>query len=453
MKFIESIYSGSFRTFYIEDNNEELTITNSDGEIIEKNKDLIIEFNNKKYIYYPDIEYTRYSNLKVFKGVKSLLLISLETQKMNTRVLILITSKRYDALTHDKIIFLTNLIHTLKNRIILTELLENSVDRNLKLSSLFEIGNIINEPLKWGNFINRILSYSSKLLRTKFIYLYIFNKRNRLERYSLFEDTINVDTHTGFFPMINKDIIRELEGSKSYISISKDNKYKVVFLSLMVKNRLIGVIEGNVLNEYFLNNIEMILTFTKMVAISIENKKLIEENKAKRKSIESIINSLKQPIILINTSSEITDINSAAKHIFKINIEKPQDTKLTDVFVNKEFGKIFTNKGLKDFTFKVNQKHYYVNITHILNEDNNINGAILLFTDITAIKKIDSEIISDVSREIKVPISSIISGLNLISDKNFNLSKGDLDSAVDSIKEDFAKLMFTIDQLLTTAKT
>lgn len=134
-------------------------------------------------------------------------------------------------------------------------------------------------------------------------------------------------------------------------------------------------------------------------------------NRRNMQIISIITNSIQDPMVILNINGELEYANNRFKEWVNMSALKKitfQDVK------NEPLRKILEDALICESTRKkqleINQK-YYISTAHpIFNENDDFNGAVVLFHDITEIKKyqvLQKEFFGNVSHELKTPISAI----------------------------------------------
>ena len=127
--------------------------------------------------------------------------------------------------------------------------------------------------------------------------------------------------------------------------------------------------------------------------------------------ISIITNSIQDPMVILNINGELEYANNRFKEW--VNMSALKRVSFQEV-KNESLRKILEDALICETTRKkqleINQK-YYISTAHpIFNEREDFNGAVILFHDITDIKKYESlqkEFFGNVSHELKTPISAI----------------------------------------------
>ena len=134
-------------------------------------------------------------------------------------------------------------------------------------------------------------------------------------------------------------------------------------------------------------------------------------NRRNMQIISIITNSIQDPMVILNVNGDLEYANNRFKEWVKLSALKTvsfQDVK------HEQLRKILEDALICESTRKkqleINQKHYISTAHPIFNERDDFNGAVILFHDITDIKKYESlqkEFFGSVSHELKTPISAI----------------------------------------------
>lgn len=134
-------------------------------------------------------------------------------------------------------------------------------------------------------------------------------------------------------------------------------------------------------------------------------------NRRNMQIISIITNSIQDPMVILNINGELEYANNRFKEW--VNMSALKTVSFQDV-KNEPLRKILEDALICETTRKkqleINQK-YYISTAHpIFNARDDFNGAVIIFHDITDIKKYESlqkEFFGNVSHELKTPISAI----------------------------------------------
>lgn len=194
---------------------------------------------------------------------------------------------------------------------------------------------------------------------------------------------------------------------------------------------------------------------------------------AAKKYMETIINSINEPIIGLNNEMEILFINDEALNVLHLNREEvirksaqeislrndllrrlirelvdvPADNGSNKEREKKEPLKIYADN--KESFFQVK----YMEITRPGKDDVSMEkkGYVIMLKNITEFKELDSAkttFLSTISHELKTPIAAIMMSLQLLEDKRVGGLNSEQEDLANSIKENSERLLNIIDELL-----
>lgn len=187
--------------------------------------------------------------------------------------------------------------------------------------------------------------------------------------------------------------------------------------------------------------------------------KLLEE---KNKSL-AIVKSISDPLIVLDTNFKVILLNHACEYFF--------DAKETDA-LNKHFLEIIRIGDVFDHivqAYKTDEDKYIPNIislnignkefyfdtivTKVRDENHIVAGVVVLFQNITKLKKLDkvkSEFVYMISHEFKTPLTSIMMGTSLLKDRSlgeFTEKQAELLATIEDDTERLSALVSNIIQL------
>lgn len=209
--------------------------------------------------------------------------------------------------------------------------------------------------------------------------------------------------------------------------------------------------EIGILAKEFNNMTSRLYIFEK----SAKGKLLAEKNRS-----VTIVKSIPDPLIVLDSNYKIVLLNDACESFFDIKEEKTinkyllnsvRNTDLLDHIIEVIEKKCEINQ--KIIKFENNNKTFFFNVivTAAKDKELNINDIVVVFQDITKLKKLEnikSNFISTVSHEFKTPLNSIMLGTSLILDENVGELNDKQKEIIDTIKEDGDKLASLVINLL-----
>ena len=190
--------------------------------------------------------------------------------------------------------------------------------------------------------------------------------------------------------------------------------------------------------------------------MGIQLKEKIRTITSQKNELQAMLNSMTEPVILVDSSLKIREYNpSAVKYIFENNY--PAASNLLSVLNNVEITELAEstlNTGEyqeKIVCFNFEEETYYlVHVSFIENLENEMSGALIVLNNVSAMKhleKVRKDFVANVSHELKTPVTSIIGYVETImSGKNIEQSK--IDRFMDIISRQAGRLVNIIEDLL-----
>lgn len=206
--------------------------------------------------------------------------------------------------------------------------------------------------------------------------------------------------------------------------------------------------------------------FNKMTSRLIEFEKstkgmLIEE---RNKSI-AIIKSISDPVIVLDTYYRVILLNHASEVFFKINEDDALNKHFLEVMKNSEvydhiveaFASVEEKYRPKIISIHADDKEFFFDtiVTKVRDEASNIKGVVVLFQNVTKLKKLEkakTEFLSTISHEFKTPLTSIMMGVSLIKNDMLGSLNEKQQDIIDTIEDDSEKLTSLVNDVLQLSK-
>ena len=174
--------------------------------------------------------------------------------------------------------------------------------------------------------------------------------------------------------------------------------------------------------------------------------------------LESIINCTPNGLIAVNNSLETIIVNPYAVDIFQLP-QNHKNKKLTDLIQDESLCNLIEKTINEDCSFSEeftlhNPLRILKITTNTIKSNQNILGAILFIQDITEIKtiqKIGSEFVSNVSHELKTPLTSIRGFIETLKDGAINNPEV-ANKFLDIIDIEAERLFLLINDILTLSE-
>lgn len=194
----------------------------------------------------------------------------------------------------------------------------------------------------------------------------------------------------------------------------------------------------------------------------------LSEMMAGKKYMETVINSINEPIIGLNNEKIILFINDEALNVLNLKREDIVNQPAHELSLRNDLLRRLI-RGLLDFSSqKIEQKEplkiyadnkesyfqvKYIEINQFRSDGKTPEkkGDVILLKNITEFKELDSAkttFISTISHELKTPISTILMSLQLLEDKRIGTLNSEQIDLANSIKDNSERLLRIIGELL-----
>tara|TARA_B100000427_G_scaffold329551_1_gene346280 strand:+ start:11424 stop:14525 length:3102 start_codon:yes stop_codon:yes gene_type:complete len=306
--------------------------------------------------------------------------------------------KKIESLLHDK--------NKLTQKIYQDE--QSLNQRLIELTTLYETSNELSHSLnhieiieKISKSINKVLNYDSCSIFLK----KIFNKNE------LFV-TVGSNFHHTTIKLLTKSALNSIDSFFSTIinpntidikitKLNKKNSLKDKTIEshatvpLIFRDEIIGIItlESFKKNAFQKNELQFVHTLSNHIASTLGKIKIIRE--LEKSKIYSVIESIIEPVIILDQKHNINIINPKAATL--LNIDPNQNItqeKLIDLLAELRLLKLYqqvikTKQPIINEHANYNNKTFMVNISPVINKEYGYVGIIFLFRDITEIQQMD----------------------------------------------------------------
>ena len=242
------------------------------------------------------------------------------------------------------------------------------------------------------------------------------------------------------------------------------------YASKQISNPLVQLRKaaGNYIKTFQIKNLDLPKTNNKEIAILSRSFKLMaKEIKAKIDAItveknerESVLASLQEGLIVLDKNIKILSINDVAKEYLAFDLNPIEGKRALDIIKNKKMNKFFSKiknskskiieKEIKVFT---NKNRFFLFKGTSLISGGEQKGYLISINDITLVKqleKVRQDFVSNVSHELKTPITSIAGFLEVI--KSGEASKSQEKQFINKVLNQTNRMNNIIDDLLKLSK-
>ncbi|EIT85430.1 two-component sensor histidine kinase involved in phosphate regulation [Fictibacillus macauensis ZFHKF-1] len=146
--------------------------------------------------------------------------------------------------------------------------------------------------------------------------------------------------------------------------------------------------------------------------------KMTKSYASEQDRLKTLIENMGSGVILIDKNGSITIVNRAFKELFKEHTESWAGHLFHEVFPHKEIIDLVEDTFLMETNIRkqvvlpihIERKHFDVSSAPVLNNLGKLRGIVLVFHDITELKKLEQirkDFVANVSHELKTPVTSL----------------------------------------------
>jgi PAS domain S-box-containing protein len=208
-------------------------------------------------------------------------------------------------------------------------------------------------------------------------------------------------------------------------------------IPLLARGRLLGFLAlGSKLsgNEFYPEDLEILTMMANYMALAVENAVLYQEISLQKNYNENILRSIISGVIVVDKEGKITTFNKQAERILKLSASKVIGESIQRV--GSVFGDIMF-KALREGEVSirqeilnpVNKAPLGISTSLLKDEEGQIMGAIMVFTDLSRLKKLEeqvrylerqafwSQLASSMAHRVRNPLVAIRTFVNLFPQK------------------------------------
>lgn len=189
---------------------------------------------------------------------------------------------------------------------------------------------------------------------------------------------------------------------------------------------------------------------------------------AERKKFETVVNEISDGIIVVDRECRISLMNKAAEKIFNVDEREAAGKHFLEIIkdetafnllkgVLKGQGNQESYNDIPTIARTVGdmRRYYTVEVERIEGNDGKIDGAVLVFGDVTHFKEIDemkSDFVSTVSHEFRTPLTSIEMGIGLLLESRIAERGTKERELMEAINEETKRLKKLVNELLDLSR-
>jgi two-component system phosphate regulon sensor histidine kinase PhoR len=272
------------------------------------------------------------------------------------------------------------------------------------------------------------------------------------------------------------DLIREIliDDIKSYLFFFIILAFITIFLSWKLTSGIVKplekmtetagkISEGDLSQRIpvrkYNNEIENLAKMFNYMASELEEK--IGEISQEKNRIEAIMNSMVDGVIATDKDGKITLINPAAQEIFNIDKEQIKGKELISSLFSHRID-MYLERALEkkeSISREINyqnpdKKIIQATFIPLIDQEDNINGGVIVLTDITELRKLETvrnDFVANVSHELRTPLTSILGYLDTLIESDIKDQKI-RNKFLRIIKEETDRLSILIKDLLNLSE-
>ncbi|MDA3932019.1 MAG: ATP-binding protein [Tenericutes bacterium] len=190
-----------------------------------------------------------------------------------------------------------------------------------------------------------------------------------------------------------------------------------------IKNILINVNEGEyqeIINHNKFDETSSLIKEINKINHSISSN--ISSLKSEKRKTDFLLDHMNQGICVLNRDKEIILLNKNLRELYRFNIDLNLNKNYRFLFREEDIQiaiqNAYESKTSSHLIIKEDEEYFNVSITYLNQNWNNQSSVIIIYTDVTSIKHIETlkrDFFMNASHELKSPLTSIIGSSELIT--------------------------------------
>jgi signal transduction histidine kinase len=277
-----------------------------------------------------------------------------------------------------------------------------------KLTMLTHVIELVAMPSDSTTAITQILQYIQQTVSAEGAAFFIFDEPHLLVK-------VGDGEEWGGKEELLKSIITSLSsGFHSNIDLPDDFKQKFAgsFVAPLINQKKFGALWLSVTTQRSLSNdeIETLLPLIHALTAIATNLQAREIHERSRQLTLSLLNSITDPLLVVDDDRQLLLMNPAAETIFKTTITKSQGKNLREIVQSEELADLAENGTTVNEWVTSDDKTFMPRIEAVRDTSGSVEGWVLALRDVTHFKKLNrnqSEFMRIVSHDLRSPLTSM----------------------------------------------
>ncbi len=351
---------------------------------------------------------------------------------------------------------------------------EHEMQRRMyEVSILKELGDRIGYSLNVQKIVDVITGSLRNLLDYSTVSYLILGEEGRIIFHCVVEESINKkfieEVKNGMVTSLSTLSGRELKMDDIDESISgtitdETNKHDVKSffnVPVVINDQPVGLLNISSTKDGLYKEEEMTILYTIMKQASTAVSKLENILNQEKGKLNSMVESMADGVVMVDTRNRLLVINPAAKEMLEIDKAQPSIFDILDTLSSKMDLRtkieesIRTDKLAVEEQLKIDTKVLRVLISPVKDAANEPLGAVVLFHDITkekAIEKMRDDFTSMMVHELRSPLTGIRSIANLLREEKIKNEQKKYQEFIELIVSNSASMLDLVNDLLDVAK-
>lgn len=173
---------------------------------------------------------------------------------------------------------------------------------------------------------------------------------------------------------------------------------------------------------------------------------------------KAILSAMKNGLLVVDRRRRLALVNPAFCDLFKIDerwLGAPLLESVRDPAVEKIVGETFDRRGPSEGELMIGKREFQMASVPMGNDNGDVNGAVVVFHDITELKRVDEmrrDFVANVSHELRTPLSILRGYIETLLDEP-RLPRGESVRILEVMEQHSKRLGLLANDLLTLAQT